>query len=229
MTRVLRDAAEVRDRLDEARATEGSRLAKQQAQAFLAIVDGHDWAIGDPEGPPPERPGGVHPSAIGSRPHRDPGATVDHLAGSRAGGEIADQPDSGWLLASRLIAGLDKRPLLLTDEQLESIWGDALVPGETPASRARIAAGRYASVFTHHVVPDVSLDAAPSAYARIWLCARLAFIESATSEPSDRLTRGEILSWENEGGRGLELLAAMSRGEEGHGGFSSAEITSRAT
>ena len=38
MTRILRDAAEVRDRLEQARTAEDSRLAKQQSDACLALI-----------------------------------------------------------------------------------------------------------------------------------------------------------------------------------------------
>lgn len=112
-------------------------------------------------------------------------------------------PDVSRLLASRLIAGLDTRPFSPTADQLASIWGGELVRGESQASRARIAAGRYAALLTDHVVHDVAIDGAPGAYARIWLCARLAFIESLTSPPSGRLIGGEVSSWENEGGATL--------------------------
>lgn len=104
------------------------------------------------------------------------------------------------LLADRLIAGLDNRPFCPTPDQLALVWGGDLVRGETRASRARIAGGRYAALLADYVVGDVTVDAAPGAYVRIWLCARLAFIASTTSEPAGSGLDGALGAWEYEGG-----------------------------
>jgi hypothetical protein len=120
--------------------------------------------------------------------------------------ETSDARDSGdlanttRLLADRLIAGLDDRPFRPTAHELALVWGGDLVRGESRASRARIAAGRYAALFTDHVIGDVTVDGGAGAYVRIWLCARLAFIESATPEPSEARSDGPVGALENEGG-----------------------------
>jgi hypothetical protein len=41
MNRILRESAEVREQLEQARATEDSRLARRQAAALLALIDAH--------------------------------------------------------------------------------------------------------------------------------------------------------------------------------------------
>jgi hypothetical protein len=111
-----------------------------------------------------------------------------------------DSPDVSRALASELIAELGQRPFHPTTEQLAWVWGGELVLGEATASRARIAACRYAALFAGHVVRDVATDGAPGAYARIWLCARLAFIESMTSEASQPWPGPDVVAWEIEGG-----------------------------
>jgi len=40
MTRILREAAETRAQLDRTRSTEDNRLARQQSEACLALIDG---------------------------------------------------------------------------------------------------------------------------------------------------------------------------------------------
>ena len=126
-------------------------------------------------------------------------ATADHTD-PWGGGHVGDLANASRLLADRLIAGLDDRPFGPTPDQLAWVWGGELVRGETRASRARIAAGRYAALLADHVIGDVSIEAAAGAYARIWLCARLAFIQSTTSERSDSASDGPLGTWEYEGG-----------------------------
>jgi len=134
-------------------------------------------------------------------PSGDGEAAVEITPTPSHGEDLGDPPDIVWVLASRLVAGLDERPFHPTAKQLAWVWGGELVLGEAMASRARIAAGRYAGLFTNHVVPDVALDGAPGAYARIWLCARLAFMESVAAGDSGSPRPGGVSAWENEGGR----------------------------
>ena len=121
-------------------------------------------------------------------------------ADTRDRGDTGNSATASRPLADRLVAGLDDRPFCPTPDQLAWVWGGDLARGETRASRARIAAGRYATLLTDHVIGDVSGVAAPGAYARIWLSARLAFIESTTSEPSESASDGALRAWESEGG-----------------------------
>jgi hypothetical protein len=93
--------------------------------------------------------------------------------------------ERGRRLANELVGGLDARPFRPTADQLAWVWGGDLARGEARADRARVAAGRYAALFADHLVQDVTIDAAPAAYARIWLCARAAFTDDYASEPSD--------------------------------------------
>jgi hypothetical protein len=65
-----------------------------------------------------------------------------------AEGEDADRRDDSRLLATKLIAGLDSWPFRPTAAQLAWVWGGELVMGEAQESRSRIAAGRYAALFT---------------------------------------------------------------------------------
>jgi hypothetical protein len=115
-----------------------------------------------------------------------------------AGGNDAGLTDASRRLADRLIVGLVERPFRPTADELAWVWGGDLVRGEARASRARIAAGRYAGLLTNHVVTDFTVQGAPGAYARIWLCARSAFITTASSPPPD----GGLAAWEGEGGAG---------------------------
>jgi hypothetical protein len=132
--------------------------------------------------------------AVGPAEPRGLVATADRT-GPRDGGHIGDLANASRLLADRLIAGLD-RPFCPTPDELAWVWGGELVRGETRASRARIAEGRYAALLADHVIGDVRIEAAPGAYVRIWLCARLAFIESTTSEPSGSASDGALGAWE---------------------------------
>ena len=119
-------------------------------------------------------------------PHEGRGVVpIAGRADTRDRGDSGDPTNASRLLADQLIAGLDNRPFCPTADQLARVWGGDLVAGETRASRARIAAGRYAALFTDHVIGDISVEAAPGAYAWFWLCARLAFIQSTTFEPSE--------------------------------------------
>ena len=127
-------------------------------------------------------------------------ATLVGRTGTSDGVDIADLTDATRLLADRLIAGLDDRPFRPTADQLALVWGGNLVRGETRASRARIAAGRYAALLTDHVIGDITVEEGAGAYVRIWLCARLAFIEGATPDPSEAPSDGPVVAWENEGG-----------------------------
>jgi hypothetical protein len=127
-------------------------------------------------------------------------ATLVERAATSDARDNGDLANTSRLLADRLIAGLDARSFRPTADQLATVWGGDLVRGETRASRARIAAGRYAALFTDHVIGDVTVDGGAGAYVRIWLCARLAFIESATPDPSEALSDGPLGVWENEGG-----------------------------
>jgi hypothetical protein len=139
--------------------------------------------IGDRRRPKAPATGNERPGNSGNpRERHGAEALVDRAATSH-GGEAGDMPDAGRWLADRLIAGLDKRPFRPTADQLAWVWGGDLVRGEAPGSRARIAAGRYAALLTDHVVQDITIEGAPGAYARIWLCTRHAFIESVASEP----------------------------------------------
>lgn len=137
--------------------------------------------------------------AVGPAEPRGLVATADHTD-PWGGGHVGDLANASRLLADRLIAGLDDRPFCPTPDQLAWVWGGDLVRGETRAARARIAGGRYAALLTDHVFGDVRNEAAPGAYVRIWLCARLAFIESTTSEPSGSASDGALGAWEYEGG-----------------------------
>ena len=137
--------------------------------------------------------------AVGPREPRGLVATADRT-GPWDGGHVEDLANASRLLADRLIAGLDNRPFCPTPDQLAWVWGGELVRGETRAARARIAGGRYAALLADHVIGDVSIGAAPGAYVRIWLCARLAFIESTTSEPSESALDAALVAWEYEGG-----------------------------
>ena len=136
---------------------------------------------------------------VGPQERRDVGATAGRSDPSD-GGDVGDPATASRLLADRLIAGLDDRPFRPTPDQLAWVWGGDLVRGETRASRARIAGGRYAALLTDHVFGDVSVQAAPGAYVRIWLCGRRAFIESTTSLPSESGSDGALGAWEDEGG-----------------------------
>ena len=120
--------------------------------------------------------------------HRCP--VVDRSGPPKKSADGADASDVVQPLASRLVAGLDNRPFYPTPDQLAWVWGGDLVPGETRHNRAPIAAARYAGLFTNHVVPDVTLDGAAGAYARIWLCARLAFTEIMVSESAELVAHG---------------------------------------
>lgn len=97
-------------------------------------------------------------------------------------GDVQGLTSASRLLADRLVAGLDDRPFRPTADQLAWVWGGELVRGEARASRVSIAAGRYAALLADHVVEDVTAEGAPGAYARIWRCARSAFIESTIAE-----------------------------------------------
>jgi hypothetical protein len=132
---------------------------------------------------------GVRPGPGGDR---DPGVDIH--------GAHADAPDVAHLLASRLVAGLDDRPFRPTADQLARVWGGDLVRGERRENRARIAAGRYAALFTDHVVQDVAVDGGPGAYALIWVCARSAFIGNMSSKDPESQSDGEVSRWENDGG-----------------------------
>ena len=59
-----------------------------------------------------------------------------------------------------------------------SVDGGDIVVGEAHDRRMRLAAARYAGLFADHVAQDLETDAGPGAYALVWACARLAFIES---------------------------------------------------
>ena len=109
--------------------------------------------------------------------------------------------DVSRLLADEWIGGLDTRPFRPTANQLASVWGGELTRGETQEQRVRVAAGRYAALFTDHVVEDVTIEGGPGAYMRIWQCARQAFIQSMTSEHGGPAAPGDVLAWENEGGQ----------------------------
>ena len=103
--------------------------------------------------------------------------------------------DVSRLLADEWIGGLDPRPFRPTAGQLASDWGGELTRGETQEQRVRVAAGRYAALFTDHVVEDVTIDGGPGAYVRIWQCARQAFIQSMTSEHGGPAAPGDVLAW----------------------------------
>lgn len=51
MTRILREAAEVRDQLEGARSTEDTRLAKQESDACLALIGTFASSAGQPAVP----------------------------------------------------------------------------------------------------------------------------------------------------------------------------------
>jgi hypothetical protein len=125
-------------------------------------------------------------------PSREGEVVVDLTGNPKNGADVADAPDVVRLLASRLVVGLEDRPFRPTADQLASVWGGDLVLGETRERRARIAASRYALLFTRHVLQDVTLDGAVGAYVRIWLCARAAFIESVASEDPEPVGDGEV-------------------------------------
>ena len=111
-----------------------------------------------------------------------------------------DVATASRVLADRQVAGLDGRPFRPTPDQLAWVWGGDLARGETRASRTRIAAGRYAALLADHAIGDLTVEGAPGAYGRIWRCARLAFIQSTTPEPSEPPADGAVGTWESEGG-----------------------------
>jgi hypothetical protein len=121
-----------------------------------------------------------------------------------SGADVAGPTDASRLLANRLIAGLDDRPFRPSAAELARVWGGELARGETPRSRALIAAGRYAALLADDVIGDMTVAGAPGAYARIWLCARSAFITSAGTRPSEPPSDGALAAWEFEGGAGAE-------------------------
>ena len=86
--------------------------------------------------------------------------------------------DASRALAMRWVATLDERPFRPSLEQLARVNGGDLVVGEARDRRMRLAADRYAGLFADHVAQDVEVEAGPGAYALVWACARLAFIES---------------------------------------------------
>ena len=137
-----------------------------------------------------------------------PGAS--RAAMSRHGAQTRGGPDASAAsaqadrtisrtLAARWIATLDERPFRPTPQQLALVDGGDLVAGEARDRRRPIAAARYASLFTDHVVQDMAAEGAPGAYVRIWLCARRAFIEDMSTATS-LLSEVGLASWENEGG-----------------------------
>jgi hypothetical protein len=79
------------------------------------------------------------------------------------------------------------------------VAGGDLDEGEARARRLPMAAARYAALFADHVAQDVGAEGGPSAYVRIWLCARRAFIESM-SKPAAQL-HGAPLSFSPFAGR----------------------------
>lgn len=100
-------------------------------------------------------------------------------------------------LADRLMATLDDTPFQPTAAQLAWVDGGDLVAGHEDGPLARIAAGRYASLFANNVIGDISADGAAGAYIRIFECARQAFLQSLSRGlPPD----SDALRWENEGG-----------------------------
>lgn len=127
-------------------------------------------------------------------------ATLAERTGASGSGDSGDPISASRLLAERLIAGLADRPFRPTTDQLARAWGGDLARGETRASRVRIAAGRYAALLADHVIEDMSVEGAPAAYARIWLCARSAFITSGTAESSGAPDDPAVSAWEDEGG-----------------------------
>ncbi len=150
---------------------------------------------------PPAAPiGNEEPRSEVGPPERPGVATMVDRADTSHGGDIGNLPDAGRRLASRLITGLSDRPFRPNPDQLAWVWGGDLARGEERASRARIAAGRYATLFTQHVIEDVTIEGAPGAYARIWLCTRLAFIESMSSQPSEPPSDRALAAWAHEGG-----------------------------
>ena len=51
MTRILREAAEVRDELERARSTEDTRLAREESDACLALIGTLASSSGQPAAP----------------------------------------------------------------------------------------------------------------------------------------------------------------------------------
>lgn len=147
------------------------------------------------------------PSVIAASAHEDRAieerrdrATLAERAEAPGSGDAGDPISTSRPLAERLIAGLADRPFRPTTDQLARAWGGDLVRGETRASRVRIAAGRYAALLADHVIEDMSVEGAPAASARIWLCARSAFITSGTAESSGAPDDPAVSAWEDEGG-----------------------------
>ncbi len=81
-------------------------------------------------------------------------------------------------LADRLVSTLGDRPFAPSADQLAWVGGGDPLPGQENGPLARVAAGRYAGLFADHLVRDVTVDGAPGAYVRIWLCARRAFLRA---------------------------------------------------
>jgi hypothetical protein len=135
---------------------------------------------------------------------------ADRVAATSSPG---DDRSTGRALAARWIATLADRPFSPTPEQLARVAGGDLDEGEARARRLPMAAARYAALFADHVAQDVAAEGGPSAYVRIWLCARRAFIESTSAGiPADRSDAG-VASWENEGGSARRGSARASIGD----------------
>ena len=103
-------------------------------------------------------------------------------------------------LADRLVATLEDRPFAPTAQDLATIGGGDLVVGAEPGPLAHAIADRYAGLLANHVVRDVRADGAPEAYARIWLCARAAFLHSLDPDDANGTQAAGVPVWENEGG-----------------------------
>ncbi len=103
-------------------------------------------------------------------------------------------------LADRLVATLDDRPFAPTARQLATIGGGELVPGAEPGPLAHVVADRYAGLVASHLVQDVRANGASEAYARIWLCARAAFLQSLDPDGATGPEAPGLPTWENEGG-----------------------------
>ena len=67
MTQVLREAAEVRDALEQARSTEDARLGRQESEACLTLIAARLLSAGNQPDPSPGPPRPRGPTAPGAR------------------------------------------------------------------------------------------------------------------------------------------------------------------
>ena len=102
-------------------------------------------------------------------------------------------------LTNRLVAGLASRPFRPSTAEIAAVMGSGIEGSRTDGPWASAAAGRYAFLFADHLVRDVTAPRAAGAYARLWLCARRAFLDRRADDPQGWLAT-DVDAWQNEGG-----------------------------